>query len=154
MTQNALSVIAQAVRDCGRLTAQHAAAVLDALQRLLTDAGTLAAANAASGADAIGTVAQRMTEAVHLLGDTGQRMRLALAGLAGDGEAVVRLLHDAVEGFAVQHEIGAVLREAAADCNRQAEQAADQAVPEAMLARIAASYTMARAEGDLADMLF
>jgi hypothetical protein len=146
----------------------------------LTDAGTLAAANAASGADAIGTVAQRMTEAVHLLGDTGQRMRLALAGLAGDGEAVVRLLHDAVEGFAVQHEIGAVLREAAADCNRQAEQAADQAVPEAMLARIAASYTMARertvharlaplegghpgdaaspasatAEGDLTDMLF
>ena len=175
-----LSVIAQAVRDCGRLTAQHAAAVLDALQRLLTDAGTLAAANAASGADAIGTVAQRMTEAVHLLGDTGQRMRLALAGLAGDGEAVVRLLYDAVEGFAVQHEIGAVLREAAADCNRQAEQAADQAVPEAMLARIAASYTMARertvharlaplegghpgdaaspasatAEGDLTDMLF
>ena len=175
-----LSVIAQAVRDCGRLTAQHAAAVLDALQRLLTDAGTLAAANAASGADAIGTVAQRMTEAVHLLGDTGQRMRLALAGLAGDGEAVVRLLHAAVEGFAVQHEIGAVLREAAADCNRQAEQAADQAVPEAMLARIAATYTMARermvharlaplegghpgdaaspasatVEGDLTDMLF
>jgi hypothetical protein len=91
-----------------------------------------------------------------------------------------RLLHAAVEGFAVQHEIGAVLREAAADCNRQAEQAADQAVPEAMLARIAASYTMARertvharlaplegghpgdaaspasatAEGDLTDMLF
>ncbi len=175
-----LSVIAQAVRDCGRLTAQHAAAVLDALQRLLTDAGTLAAANAASGADAIGTMAQRMTEAVHLLGDTGQRMRLALAGLAGDGEAVVRLLHAAVEGFAVQHEIGAVLREAAADCNRQAEQAADQAVPEAMLARIAATYTMARermvharlaplegghpgdaaspasatVEGDLTDMLF
>ena len=112
-----LSVIAQAVRDCGRQTAQHAAAVLDALQRLLTDAGSLAAANAASwrgchrdrgtAHDGGGALARRYRA----------RMRLALAGLAGDGEAVARLLHAAVEGFAVQHEIGAVLREAAADCN-------------------------------------
>ncbi|MGA3399835.1 MAG: hypothetical protein ABSC95_11490 [Acetobacteraceae bacterium] len=139
-----LSVISQAVRDCGRQTAQHAAGVLDALQGLLADAGTLAEVGAATGADAIDAAAQRMTEAVRRLGGTAERMGAALIGLAVDGEAVARLLHTAVEGFAVQHEIGAVLREAATACHRQAGQATDEPIPDAVLAHIAAGYTMAR----------
>lgn len=139
-----LSVIAQAVRDCGRQTAQHAAAVLDALQHLLADTGTLAAAHQASGADAIDTAAQRMIGAVHRLGGIGEQMGAALIGLGVHAEAVVQLLHSAADGFAVQHEIGAVLREAAAVCSRQAGQAAAEAIPEATSAQIAAGYTMAR----------
>jgi hypothetical protein len=139
-----LSVISQAVRDCGRQTAQHAAAVLEALQQMLADAGTLAAADVAQGADAIDSAAQRMTGAVRRLGGMAERMGAALIGLAGDGEAVVLLLHTAVEGFAVRHEIGAVLREAAEACTRQAGQAHDGDISHAVLARIAAGYTMAR----------
>jgi hypothetical protein len=141
-----LSVIAQAVRDCGRQTEQLAAGVLEALQQLLSGAGTLAAAAQSLGADAVDGVAQRMTGAVRRLGDTGQRMGAALAGLAGDGAAVARLLDTAVDGFAVRHEIGEVLRAAADACGAQAEQAAqtdgDHSAP--VLARIAATYTMAR----------
>ena len=181
-----LSVISQAVRDCGQQTARHAAAVLESLQHLLANAATLAAADTAQGdmaqgdtaqsADGIDAAARRMTRAVRRLGDIGQRMGAALTRLAGDGEAVAQLLHTAVEGFAVQHEIGAVLRDAAAACEQLAEQTADNEVPEAALARIAASYTMARerevhgrfaplrgapatdvpvtADADLADVLF
>jgi hypothetical protein len=139
-----LSVISHAVRDCGRQTAQHAAAVLEALQHLLAETGSLAAADAAQGVDAIDTAAQRMTSAVGCLGDTGQRMRQALTGLAGDGEAVARLLRSAIEGFAAQREIGAVLRKAAATCTQSATQTVDDGLAGAVLAEIAASYTMAR----------
>ena len=140
-----LSVISQAVRDCGGQTAQHAAAVLASLRRLLADAGTLTAADAARGADAIDAAARRLTGAVRRVGDTGQRMTEALTKLAGDGEAVARLLDAGVEGFAVRHEIATVLRETAAKCLRLAGQTDDDGIPEATtMARIAASYTMAR----------
>lgn len=139
-----LIVISQAVRDCGQQTERHAAAVLEALRHLLADAATLAAADTAQGADDIDAAARRMTGAVRRLGDTGQRMGAALVGLANDGAAVAQLLHTAVEGFAVQHEIGAVLRDAATACLRLAEHAADGEVSDAALARIAAGYTMAR----------
>lgn len=139
-----LSVISQAVRDCGRQTALHAAAVLDALRHLLADAGRLTAADAAQGADAIDSAARRMTGAVDRLGGTAERMGGALVGLAVHGEAVAQLVHTAAEGFAVQREIGAVLREAAAACSRQAAQATGDDIPEAALARIAVGYTMAR----------
>jgi hypothetical protein len=139
-----LSVISQAVRACGRQTAQHAAAVLEALQHLLAETGNLAAADAAQGVDAIDTAAQRMTSAVGYLCDTGQRMRQALAGLAGDGEAVARLLRNAIDGFAAQREIGAVLRKAAATCTESAAQAIDGDLAGAVVAEIETSYTMAR----------
>jgi hypothetical protein len=139
-----LSVISHAVRDCGRQTAQHAAGVLEAMQHLLADTGSLAAADAAQGVDAIDTAAQRMTNAVGCLGETGHRMREALRGLAGDGETVARLLGTAVEGFAAQREISAALRKAAAACTELATQAVDDGLAEAVPAQIAASYTMAR----------
>jgi hypothetical protein len=139
-----LTVISQAVRDCGGQTAQHAAAVLRALRHLRADAGVLAAADAAGGVDAINAASECLTGAARRVGDTGERMKQALARLAGDGAAVVRLLHAADEGFAVRHEIGAVLREAAATCLVQAGEAAAGDVTEpSVLARIAASYTMA-----------
>ena len=139
-----LSVIAQAARDCGRQTAQHAAAVLDALEKLLTDVGTVATADSAERVASIDSTAQRMTGVVRRLGSTGQRMRQALAGLADDGAAVARLLRTAVGDFAVQHEIGTVLHDAAAACMRLAEHSTDHDAADAVLARIAAGYTMAR----------
>jgi len=138
-----LSVISQAVRDCGKQTAQHAAAVLEALRHLLADAGTLAAADAPQGAGATDSVAERMTAAVRRLGGTAERMGAALMRLAVDGEAVAQLLHTAVAGFEVQADIVAVLREAAATCGAQAGQAADDGNSDAVLAHIAAGYTMA-----------
>jgi hypothetical protein len=71
-------------------------------------------------------------------------MRQALTGLAGDGEAVARLLRSAIEGFAAQREIGAVLRKAAATCTQSATQTVDDGLAGVVLAEIAASYTMAR----------
>jgi len=139
-----LSVISQAVRDCGRQTAQHAAAVLEALQHLLAETRRLAAADERQGMDAIETAAQRMTRAAGCLGDTGKRMRQALTGLAGGGEAVARLLRSAIEGFAAQREISAVLRKASAVCTKLATQAVEDGITAAALAQIAASYTMAR----------
>ena len=139
-----LSVISQAVRDCGRQTAHHAAAVLEALRHLLADAGTLAAAaEAAQGAGATDRMAERMTAAVRRLGGTAERMGAALMRLAVDGVAVADLLHTAVAGFAVQDDIVAVLREAAATCGAQVGQAPDDGTPGAVLAEIAAGYTMA-----------
>jgi len=139
-----LSVIAQAVRDCGRQTAVLAAVMLDALRRLLAGADSLAAMDAAHGADDIDSAADRMTAAVHCLNETAARMGSALMALTVDGERVARLLHTAVEGFAVHLEIASVLRDAAAACSEQAGQRNDKTVPTALLADIAASYTMAR----------
>jgi hypothetical protein len=138
-----LSVISQAVRDYGRQTAQHAAAVLEALRHLRADAGTLAAADAAQGAGATDSMAERMTAAVRRLGATAERTGAALTRLAIDGEAVAHLLHTAVAGFGVQADIVVVLREAAAACGAQAGQATDDGNPGAVLSHIAAGYTMA-----------
>jgi hypothetical protein len=169
-----LSVISQAVRDCGRQTAQHAAAVLEALRSLQAGAGTLAEADGAQGASSTDGMAERMTAAVRRLGGTTERIGTALLRLAVDGESVAQLLHTAVAGFAVQADIVAVLREAAASCGAQAPQDTDDGNSEAVLAHIAATYTMAReravhgrfaalqmdepvpmtAENDFADVLF
>ncbi len=174
-----LSVIAQALRDCGGRTATLAAAVLAELQQLLATAASLTEAGRED--DAAAGVGQGMTKAVQRLNETGQRLSSALAGLADDSDAVGGLLAMAVERFTVRHEIGEVLRQAAADCTRLAElaggpDAGDSAAsPAHILSLIAAGYTMARerevharfaaapddeqaapraAETDLAEMLF
>jgi hypothetical protein len=174
-----LSVIAQALRNCGGRTAADAAAILATLQPLLAAADALTA-DAAPGGDAgTGGIARRMVAAVTHLADTGQRLSEALAGLNGDSDAVARLVAAALECFTVRHEIGVVLRAAGADCDKLAAQldapdnAAFDAARTPVLSLIAAGYTMARerdvharfvplqgggpvttAEPDLADLLF
>ena len=176
-----LSVIAQALRECGTRTAGLAAAVLVELQHMLTSAASLTESAREQGESVAAGVVRGMTEAVQRLNETGQRLVSALAGLDADSDAVGRLLASAVERFTVRHEISKVLRQAAADCLRlgEPEDGVDAGVgaasPEHILARIAGGYTMARerevharfaplsgaevaaprsAEAELADMLF
>jgi hypothetical protein len=176
-----LSAIAQALRDCGTRTATLAAAVLAELQQMLTTADLLTDGAGEHGETVASGVVRSMTEAVQRLNETGQRLANALAGLDADSDAVGALLVAAVERFTVRHEIGKVLRQAAADCLRLAElgDAADAgdaaASTERILALIAGDYTMVRerevharfaplsggepapphaAEAELEDMLF
>ena len=176
-----LSVIAQALRDCGGRTATLAAAVLAALQQLLAAAASLTDTRHAPDAAAGGEVGHDMMQAVERLNATGQRLGDALAGLEDDSDAVGGLLATAVERFTVRHEISKVLRQAAADCTLLAEPAdgpdaaEDAASCAGILSQIAAGYTMAceravharfapssesdqaapdAAETELADLLF
>lgn len=176
-----LSVIAQALRDCGGRTATLAAAVLAELQQLLVTAGSLTDAGREPGEAAAVEVDHDMMQAVERLNATGPRVGDALAGLEGDSDTVGGLLATAAERFTVRHEISKVLRQAAADCTLLAELAggpdeADNAASrERILSLIADGYTMAcerevharfapsseafqaaphAAETDLADLLF
>ena len=174
-----LSVIAQALRDCGTRTATLAAAVLAELEKMLAGAASLTGSARQQGASVATDVARGMMDAVQRLTDSGQRLSNALAGLDDDSDAVRGLLATAVERFTVRHEISKVLRQAAADCTRLAERAddpdADVASADHLLSQLAQSYTMARerevharfapianadspapadADAELADMLF
>jgi hypothetical protein len=177
----ALGVIAQELRGCGTRTAAQAGAVLADSQRLLSLASALADSKQARHGATIDTVAEEMVTALGRLGRTGRSLAEALAGLERDSVAVAGLLDATAAEFAVRHDIGKVLRQAAADATALAEQvdrpgAEVVEATDRLLALLSQRYTMAReravhahgtsvppgaaqaasacAEAELAEMLF
>ena len=173
-----LSVIAQALRDCGGRTASHADAALADLNRLADVASTFSASREEAPGASGGDFTRGLLGAVELLGATGRALSGALAELDDESGAASELLQQAARDFSVRHDIGEVLHSGADELGRiatlQAGQATtDTAATQHLLAGFAAVYTMARerevhtrfggpsarppppqAETDLADVLF
>ncbi|MDR3538966.1 MAG: hypothetical protein P4L71_20900, partial [Acetobacteraceae bacterium] len=151
-----LSIIAQALRDCGKGVMGQVGTASQQLQQLvaLTASLTGAADETPDGGttgqrpSAARSVADRMLTALGQLSHAGQALVGALAGLQRDSLAASSLLETAAAGFSVHRDLSEVLRSAAATLDGIAAESdtvdADPAATAALLDRVAASYTMAR----------
>jgi hypothetical protein len=144
-----LSVIAQELRVCANLTAIEADSIMVSLERMTACVGSLSGQEQERRAADIAAVSEAMTASVGRLGAAGHDLADALGTLKRDSDAVTGLLAETVSRITVHEEIGAVLRQAAADLADALEgvdPVAGDTTPaeDRMLALIAASYTMAR----------
>ncbi|SMF84830.1 Methyl-accepting chemotaxis protein [Tistlia consotensis] len=154
-----LAVVAQELRVCANQTGVEAEAVMAGVERMTDCLGALSGEAQARRADEIAAVAEALTGSVERLGAAGQGLADALRSLGHDSEAVTGLLAETRARITVHEEIGAVLRQAAADLAQRAAAAGPDAgdagaagrgvgaLPAAgreLLAGIARSYTMAQ----------
>jgi len=150
-----LSIIAQELRACSRITAGEADGVMESLARMLDGVTALKSREQTGRELNIAAVAKLLTEAVDRLGSAARALSRALAALSQDSEAVTALLDDAVRRITVHEEIAGVLRQASADLLRGADEADLEAgsmplsdvgmsAQERMLAMISTHYTMAQ----------
>ena len=150
-----LSIIAQELRACSKITAVEAEAVMKGLDRMTASIGALSDQDEEQRAATIASISDSLTASVGRLGSAGRGLSDALAVLKQDSDEVTGLIEGTVARITVHHEIGTVLRQASADLAKLAEDAeaagegfatsdAYDAAKDRMLGIFAASYTMAQ----------
>ena len=150
-----LSIIAQELRACSKITATEAESVMIDLDRMMTSVGALSDQDQARRVADIGAIGNAMTSSVDRLGSAARNLSFALGTLNNDNDEVTKLLGDTIRRITLHEEIGATLRQAAADLTQRAEAAdrmtgmtsptdAATSVEKSLLEAITASYTMAQ----------
>ena len=151
-----LSIIAQELRACSKITAVEADAVMIGLDRMTSCIGALSDQSENQRAGAIASIGDSLTASVGRLGSAGHGLANALTVLKQDSDEVTGLIEGTISRVRDHHEIDTVLRQASADLAKLAEDAelaagAQMATSDAydaakmrMLAAFSADYTMAQ----------
>jgi hypothetical protein len=144
-----LSVVAQELRELGTRTSAQAVSMLQALAEMTCLAASLCEPDGARRQAEAGDIGGNIPGALKALASLGQTLSDALAELEADSNHAATLLESAGGAFAVCHKIGGKLHRIAACFSEIGAGACCVAedVDEPgrdLLARIAATYTMAR----------
>jgi hypothetical protein len=141
-----LEVVARELREFSAGTEREAVAVAEDLDRVVAVARTLDEGAAVKSVNAA-SVTEAMTTAAAQLGACERGFTTALAMLTRDGAAIAALLEETASSISAGDDIGALLRQAAADLAglQDGADAADVAeAGGAVFASIYALYTMAQ----------
>ncbi|HWK47101.1 MAG TPA: chemotaxis protein [Stellaceae bacterium] len=143
-----LGIIAQELRLYANEIATEAIDVMTDLDQVVAISGALSGRDQDGRAADIASVADIMAHSLSGLSAVGQSLADALGTLEHDGDVVAGLLQETVARTNVHHEIGQVLRQAAADLTSVAPKPdydlANAPEADRLVELIARSYTMER----------